>query len=74
MEEVEVVADEEQKQGSSQDLKEKTLEEQGLERPGGPSEWPALAALKALAALQVELRSHHEKTAWPKFDSCARTI
>ncbi len=33
MEEVEVSADEEQQQGSSQELEEKMLEEQGQERP-----------------------------------------
>ncbi|KAF4008596.1 hypothetical protein G4228_020361 [Cervus hanglu yarkandensis] len=48
MEEVEAVADEEQDQGSSQELKEKTLQKQGLERPGGPSEWPAPNVLQAI--------------------------
>ena len=36
MEEVEVLADEEQQRGSSQDLKEKVLEDQGKELPGAP--------------------------------------
>lgn len=61
MEEVEVVADEEQKQWSSQELEEKTVEEQGQDRPGGPSEHQALDVLKALAALQVELSSECEQ-------------
>ena len=38
MEEVEVVADEEQEQRSFRELEEKTVEEQGQERPGGLSE------------------------------------
>lgn len=46
--------------GSSQEL-EKTLEDQGQERPGGRSECLALDVLQALAALQVELSSEHEK-------------
>ncbi|KAJ1057321.1 hypothetical protein K5549_022061 [Capra hircus] len=49
IEDVEVVADEEQQQGSSQELEEKTVEEQSQERPGGPSELPALDVLQALA-------------------------
>ncbi|XP_043316145.1 testis-specific Y-encoded protein 1-like [Cervus canadensis] len=61
MEEVEVVADEERDQGSSQELEEKTVEEQGLERPGGPSEWPAPNALQARTALQLEVSSLHEE-------------
>lgn len=61
MEEVEVVIDEERDQGFSQELKEKTLEEQGLERPGGPSERPAPNVLQALTALQLEVSSLHEE-------------
>ena len=61
MEEVEVLADEKQQQGSSQDLDEKILEEQGQQRPGGLNELLALDALRALATLQVELSSDHEK-------------
>ncbi|XP_060994108.1 testis-specific Y-encoded protein 1-like [Dama dama] len=61
MEEVEVVADEERDQGSSPDLKEKTLEEQGLERPGGPSERPAPNVLQALTAPKMEVSSLHEE-------------
>ncbi|KAB0337112.1 hypothetical protein FD755_025740, partial [Muntiacus reevesi] len=61
MEEVEVVADEERDQGSSQQLEEKTVEEQGLERPRDPSEWPAPNALQALTALQLEVSSLHEE-------------
>ncbi|XP_059740346.1 testis-specific Y-encoded protein 1-like [Bos taurus] len=61
MEEVEVLADEKQQQGSSQDLDEKILEEQGQQRPGGLNELLALDALWALATLQVELSSDHEK-------------
>ncbi|KAB0337008.1 hypothetical protein FD755_025777, partial [Muntiacus reevesi] len=61
MEEVEVVADEERDQGSSQELEEKTVEEQGLERPRGPSERPAPNALQALTALQLEVSSLHEE-------------
>ncbi|KAI4529153.1 hypothetical protein MG293_020827 [Ovis ammon polii] len=49
IEDVEVVADEEQQQGSSQELEEKTVEEQSQERPGGPSELLALDVLQALA-------------------------
>ena len=45
MEKVEVVAGEEQFQRSSQEL-DKTVEEQGLERPGGPSERPMPDALQ----------------------------
>ena len=41
MKEVEGVADEELDEGSSQELDEKTVEEQGLKRPGGPSEQSA---------------------------------
>ena len=59
--EVEVVTDDERQQGFSQELEEKTVEEQGWERPGGPSELPALDELQALAALRVELSSEHEK-------------
>ncbi|XP_059740252.1 testis-specific Y-encoded protein 1-like [Bos taurus] len=61
MEEVEVVADEEQEQRPSQELEEKTVEEQGQERPGGPCERQELDALQALAALQVELSSEREQ-------------
>ncbi|KAJ1057324.1 hypothetical protein K5549_022101, partial [Capra hircus] len=61
IEDVEVVADEEQQQGSSQELEEKTVEEQSQERPGGPSELPALDVLQALATPQVELSSESEK-------------
>ena len=50
-EDVEVVPDEWQKQGSSLELEEKTLEEQCQERPGGPSELPALDVMQALATL-----------------------
>ncbi|DAA33788.1 TPA: testis-specific protein-like, partial [Bos taurus] len=60
MEEVEVVTDEEQEQWSSQEL-EKTVEEQGQDRLGGPSEHQALDVLKAFAALQVELSSECEQ-------------
>ena len=59
---VEVVPDEEQQQGSSLELEEKTVEEQCQERPGGPSELPALDVLQALVTLQVELSSEPEKT------------
>ncbi|KAI4529160.1 hypothetical protein MG293_020834 [Ovis ammon polii] len=59
---VEVVPDEEQQQGSSLELEEKTVEEQCQERPGGTSELPALDVLQALATLQVELSSEPEKT------------
>ena len=38
------------------------MEEQCQERPGGPSELPALDVLQALATLQVELSSKPEKT------------
>uniref|UniRef100_A0A8B9WYY8 Testis-specific Y-encoded protein 1-like n=1 Tax=Bos mutus grunniens TaxID=30521 RepID=A0A8B9WYY8_BOSMU len=61
MEEVEVVADEEQEQRPSQELEEKTVEEQGQERPGGPCERQELDAVQALAALQVELSSEREQ-------------
>ncbi|XP_059740288.1 testis-specific Y-encoded protein 1-like, partial [Bos taurus] len=61
MEEVEVLADEEQQRGSSQDLKEKVLEDQGKELPGDTNELLALDALQALSTLQVELSSDHEK-------------
>ena len=61
MEEVEVLADEEQQQGSSQKLEEKKLEEEGKETPGGLNELLALDVLQVLAALQVELSSEHEK-------------
>ncbi|KAF4008076.1 hypothetical protein G4228_019675 [Cervus hanglu yarkandensis] len=61
MEEVEVVADEERDQGSSQELEEKTVEELGLERPGGPSEWLGLDALEALTVPKVELSSPREQ-------------
>lgn len=61
VEEVEVVADEEQEQRPSQELEEKTVEEQGQERPGGPCERQELDALQALAALQVELSSEREQ-------------
>lgn len=37
--------------GSSLELEEKTLEEQCQERPGGPSELPALDVMQALATL-----------------------
>uniref|UniRef100_A0A8B9WRT2 Testis-specific Y-encoded protein 1-like n=1 Tax=Bos mutus grunniens TaxID=30521 RepID=A0A8B9WRT2_BOSMU len=61
MEEVEVLADEKQQQGSSQDLDEKILEDQGQQWPGGLNELLALDALQALATMQVELSSDHEK-------------
>ncbi|KAJ1057351.1 hypothetical protein K5549_022089, partial [Capra hircus] len=61
VEEVEIVVEEEQQQRSSQELEEKTVEEQGQERPRGPSERQVLEVLQALAALQVELSSKHEK-------------
>ena len=61
IEDVEVVPDEEQQQGSSQELEEKTVEEQSQERPGGPSELPALDVLQALATLQGDLSSEPEK-------------
>uniref|UniRef100_A0A452FID1 Uncharacterized protein n=1 Tax=Capra hircus TaxID=9925 RepID=A0A452FID1_CAPHI len=59
---VEVVPDEEQQQGSSLELEEKTVEEQCQERPGGPSELPALDVLQALVTLQGDLSSEPEKT------------
>ena len=55
------MVEEEQQQRSSQELEEKTVEEQGQERPRGPSERQVLEVLQALAALQVELSSKHEK-------------
>ena len=61
MEEVEAVADEQWEQWSSQELEEKTVKEQGQDRPGGPSEHQVLDVLKALAALQVELSSECEQ-------------
>ena len=61
MEEMEVLADEEQQQGSSQKLEEKKLEEEGKETLGGLNELLALDVLQVLAALQVELSSEHEK-------------
>ncbi|OWJ99020.1 hypothetical protein Celaphus_00019601 [Cervus elaphus hippelaphus] len=57
MEDVKVVADEEQEEGFSQELVEKTVEEQGLQRLGSPSECLALDELQALATLQVEQSS-----------------
>ncbi|XDB67297.1 hypothetical protein AB1E18_019670 [Capra hircus] len=60
-EDVEVVPDEEQQQGSSLEL-QKSVEEQCQERPGGPSELPALDVLQALATLQGDLSSEPEKT------------
>uniref|UniRef100_A0A452DJN8 Uncharacterized protein n=1 Tax=Capra hircus TaxID=9925 RepID=A0A452DJN8_CAPHI len=57
-EDVEVVPDE----GFSLELQEKTVEEQCQERPGGPSELPALDVLQALATLQGDLSSEPEKT------------
>ncbi|XDB67306.1 hypothetical protein AB1E18_019684 [Capra hircus] len=60
-EDVEVVPDEEQQPGSSLEL-QKTVEEQCQERPGGPSELPALDVLQALATLQGDLSSEPEKT------------
>ena len=44
------------------ELQEKTVEEQCQERPGGPSELPALDVLQALATLQGDLSSEPEKT------------
>ncbi|KAI4529151.1 hypothetical protein MG293_020825, partial [Ovis ammon polii] len=61
IEDVEVVADEKQQQGSSQELEEKTVEEQRQERPGGQSELLALDVLQALGTPQVVLSSEHEK-------------
>ena len=40
---------------------EKMVEEQGQERPGSMTELPGQDVLQALAALQVELSSEHEK-------------
>ena len=37
------------------------MEEQGQERPGSTTELPGQDVLQALAALQVELSSEHEK-------------
>ena len=37
------------------------VEEQGQERPGSMTELPGQDVLQALAALQVELSSEHEK-------------
>ena len=48
MEEVEVLADEEQQQGSSQDLEEKMLGDQGQERLGGLNELLALDVLQVI--------------------------
>lgn len=64
MEDVKVVADEEQEEGFSQELVEKTVEEQGLQRLGSPSECLALDELQALASLQVELSSRDEVNCW----------
>ena len=53
------MADEEWKEGSSQELEEKT----GRAGPGKtwrPEEWPAQDALQALIALQLEVSSQHE--------------
>ncbi|KAJ1057356.1 hypothetical protein K5549_022029 [Capra hircus] len=61
IEEVEVVVDEEQRQGSSQDLEQKTLERQCQERPRGTSDIPAPDVMHVLVALQVELSSEHEQ-------------
>ena len=57
MKEMEVVVDEEQKQWPSQEPEEKMVEEQGPERPRGPSKHLELNALQALEALQVEMSS-----------------
>ncbi|KAI4529156.1 hypothetical protein MG293_020830 [Ovis ammon polii] len=54
IEDVEVVAGEEQQQGSSLELEEKTMEEQCQERPGGPSELLALDVMQALATLNAQ--------------------
>ena len=61
IEEVEVVAEEEQGKLSSQEREEKP-EEQGQEHPstGASSDQPPLEALEALAVLQVELSSTQE--------------
>ena len=59
--EVEVVTDDERQQGFSQELEDTTVEEEGWESPGGLSGLPALDELQALAALQVDLSSEHEK-------------
>ena len=66
IEEVEVVAVEEQGKLSSQEREEKP-EEQGQEHPstGASSDQPPLEALEALAALQVEMSSVNEKTTKP---------
>lgn len=61
IEEVEVVAEEEQEVSSQK--REDNPEEQGQEhlRPGDLSEGPTLEELEAFTALQVELRSQHEE-------------
>ncbi|KAB0340026.1 hypothetical protein FD755_024816 [Muntiacus reevesi] len=59
--ECQLLAEDERDQGSSQELEEKTVEEQGLERPRGPSERPAPNALQARTALQLEVSSLHEE-------------
>ena len=66
IEEAEVMAVEEQGKLSSQEQEEKP-EEQGQEYPrtGASSDQPPLEALEALAALQVEISSAHEKTTKP---------
>ncbi|KAI4529145.1 hypothetical protein MG293_020819 [Ovis ammon polii] len=61
IDEVEGVVDEEQRQGSSQDLKQKTPERQGQERPRGTSDIPVPDVMHVLVALQVELSSEHEQ-------------
>ena len=62
IEEVEVVAEEEQNKMSTKEQEEQ-LEEQGQEHPrtGASSDQPQLEALEALVALQVELSSANEK-------------
>ena len=66
IEEAEVMEEEEQGKLSSQEWEEKP-EEQGQEYPrtGASSDQPPLEALEALAALQVEISSTHEKTTKP---------
>ena len=66
IEEAEVVVEEEQGKLSSQEREEKP-EEQGQEYPrtGALSDQPPLEALEALAALQVEISSTHEKITKP---------
>jgi hypothetical protein len=66
IEEVEMLVEEEQGKLPSQDREEKP-EEQGQEHPrkGALSDQPPLEALEALAALQVEISSAHEKTTKP---------